>query len=401
MQSLTFELEIVTPLVLSGASQLEAELRPNSIKNMMRWWYRAGNNQVNNSKQESKEFELFGSTERASKFLPRIKRNKSNTKIDIASIDTDTFNKLPNGIKYLTFPFRPQRENNFNPHRSQILPTSYFPFSLTFFRGMSSDDKNSILASFWLLLFLGGIGSRSRRGLGSLRIKNEVTHSIFDLTRLQFNFFNGIFEDFPQFLTCNLQIALTLINSLYPAQRSEINSFTNLFSTKNKIYFWKTPFPNWEAALNKAGGLLQKFRSFRNPRNFDDYDSVSDFLINKNKEPTQYERAAFGLPININYGSLGNKKAIVEGGFKNARNEDDDHNRRSSPLFIKVLKITESKFALLFLYLPAKLLPDGESLKIKAKNGHREKDYCDSPDFSIVEEFLSKNIIPNAEEISF
>jgi CRISPR-associated protein Cmr1 len=41
MDSKEFEVEVVTPMFLGGANNLEAELRVPSIKGMLRFWWRA------------------------------------------------------------------------------------------------------------------------------------------------------------------------------------------------------------------------------------------------------------------------------------------------------------------------------------------------------------------------
>lgn len=415
MKTWTFEIEVVTPLFLSGASQETAELRPNTIKDLMRWWYRAAKGEITDVKQNSKEFEIFGSTENAGKFIPRITYRGLNITPSPFRKEED-FEKLPFGVQYLAFPFRPQKSNNFNPHRSQIEPTTIFKFTISFLPNVSLEEEKAVIAAFWLLVFLGGLGSRSRRGFGSLNVNKVTTNFKQDYFKLQFCFEQQ--TKFPTFFQENLQEALIAIgysSSIKPANKTD---FTTFVSADSKIYLWETSFDNWETALNQAGILISDFRYYRelddngeeikedgryvlSSRNKGDYFSTRNFLKDKNRKPTQYKRAAFGLPININYRSLGNKRAIIEGGFKNNTDEDDDHNRRSSPLFIKVLQVSEKQFALLFLYLPAKFLPDGEKLKIKAKNGHQGKEFCNPPNFSIIEKFLNDKVVPNAEEISF
>ena len=41
MPSITFDLETVTPLFLSGADQTIAELRPPAFRGALRYWFRA------------------------------------------------------------------------------------------------------------------------------------------------------------------------------------------------------------------------------------------------------------------------------------------------------------------------------------------------------------------------
>lgn len=416
MRTWTFEIEIVTPLFLSGASPETAELRPNTIKNLMRWWYRAAKGEITDVKHNSKEFELFGSTENAGKFIPKIIRRGS--RINSYPFGRN-FNNLPFGVQYLAFPFRPLKRNNFNPHRSQIKPTTTFEFSLNFLSGISLEEEKAVIAAFWLLVFLGGLGSRSRRGFGSIIVNKVKTNFKQDSSDLQFCYVER-HPIFPIFFQANLQKALDTIGFLPSTKSADKVDFTTFASADSKIYLWKTSFDTWEDALDKAGILMGDFRYYLeidedgkdilendrtilSKRNKEDYWSIKNFLKDANKQPKQYERAAFGLPINIRYKNNGS--ATVQGGFDNAENETDspknDHDRRSSPLFIKVLKANPSKYALLFIYLPSKLLADGEKIQVKATYPHKQSGYCEIPDFSIVEEFLNEKVVPNAEEISF
>ena len=449
MKTLAFEIEVVTPLYLSGASQEISELRPNTIKTLMRWWYRAARGEVSNIKQESKEFELFGSTETAGKFIPRIKFSNSN-KIPNSPLK---FNELRdfNGIKYLAFPFR-------QSNRSKIEPFYTFQFSLKFLPNVSIEDENAVLASLWLLMFLGAVGSRSRRGFGSLRVNKPFFH---ESSGLEF-FFNGDAGDFLSFFKKNLTLALEAIGFSRSLKESKDVSFTTLSSKNSRIFLYlknKKHTFNWgQDALNDIGEFLQYFRKHTNLRNKDDYLSVREFL-DYDTPPPQYKRAAFGLPIIIQYRSLfekyfteiateafdkigktvsedflinlanGRKNIAVEklrlkgltrkgvperiwdkakrkssatlghGSLHKSNSEKTD--RRSSPLFIKVIKLKENSYIITLLFLPSKFLPDEERLKVVSNDG-REEFFQSMVDFSAINDFLNSNQVKNnLIEISF
>jgi len=445
----TFEIEVVTPIFLSGATQEVAELRPNTIKNLMRWWYRAVRGEGYGEIQNFKEFEIFGSTENAGKFIPRISFRHSQ-EITPSLFEPEEFRNFEAGIKYFAFPFRQSK-------RSKIDPLYTFQLSLKFLSNVSVNDENAIIASFWLLIFLGGVGSRSRRGFGSLRVKKPFFH---ESSGLQF-FFDGEAGIFPEFFQKNLSLALKAIGYSRSPKDSKDVSFTTLSAKDSRIYLYlkdKQETFNWgREALHQIGKLLQEFRNHTHPRNYDDYLSIKNFL-DSNKQPIQYKRAVFGLPIVIQYrslfekyfvelateafneiGKIISKEALVnlangsqriaigelqlkgldestaENIWKNAKNKSsatlehgiaskdksDKSDRRSSPLFIKVIKLKKNEYALVLLFLPSKLLPDEEQLKVTSNDG-REDFVREMADFSMINDFLdSVEVKRDLIEISF
>lgn len=73
MKKIVFECESITPILMHGADGKTAELRPASIKGVMRFWWRAINGNLSLDELKRQEGEIFGSTEKKSSFSVKIK----------------------------------------------------------------------------------------------------------------------------------------------------------------------------------------------------------------------------------------------------------------------------------------------------------------------------------------
>lgn len=440
----TFEIEVITPLVLSGASQDKSELRPSSIKNLMRFWYRTCfDTSFLNTTLEN---QIYGSTDNQGKFKPLIKNVRN---LIIKGFKKDDFNNNKftkwvnneplNGINYLGFSLE-FGENK----RSYINPTTTFDLCLKYF-GNSEAEKKSILASLWLLIWLGNVGTRSRRGFGSLSITNEPPK---DTDGLIF-YFNDDISKFDNFFQTNLKLAISWINPQFSRQ-DFLPQHTALISNQSKIHLWKATFPSWEDAMNYAGIMLQRYRKRYAP----DYQEIKDF-IHTGRVPKEIEKVAFGLPMPVQYKSLSRiyfisyvqdklykelgikkstheldfiserkwdaikqlkskwgietehlwkraesySKAELNGSFAEKIDDEKAHLRRSSPLFIKIIKIKEDVYSTIFVFMPAEFLPEGANVKISAKE---RKPRLITTDFNAIEKFFLQDAFRNNSiQISF
>ncbi|EKD51377.1 MAG: hypothetical protein ACD_62C00269G0003 [uncultured bacterium] len=156
----TFDLEVVTPLFLSGADQRVAELRTASIKGMLRFWWRAlyGSDDVIGMKKE--ENRVFGSTASKSTIKIRIihkEEPKQYVGADLpAGIPFCVHGKSTGIIHYLFGQAYSKR--NFIP------PLTKFELSIQF----HSEDQIKVTNTVKTFFKYGCLGSRSRNGFGSL-----------------------------------------------------------------------------------------------------------------------------------------------------------------------------------------------------------------------------------------
>lgn len=146
--SLTFECETITPMLMHGADGASAELRPASIKGILRFWWRAIHGDLPLDKLHEKEGEIFGSTDKRSSFSIRIKKFHSLKKKQV--------NPVPHKLK----------------DGKPLFTLEAFENNQTFEAIISGQNLDLIQSLFILATTLGGFGQRSRRGFGSVQITN-------------------------------------------------------------------------------------------------------------------------------------------------------------------------------------------------------------------------------------
>ena len=184
--TLTAEFKIVTPMFIGGADQSPSDgIRPPSVKGALRFWWRALNwkkfygeaelstpaetRQVNALKAlHDEEVRLFGgSAEQGGQgvFLMEIAKQPS---INSTITDWPTNNT---GAGYMAYGILASNGGGTGipqPHRKGIKEAQDFIMQLRFRTRISPEDKNSLLAALDAWNLFGGLGSRSRRGMGSV-----------------------------------------------------------------------------------------------------------------------------------------------------------------------------------------------------------------------------------------
>jgi CRISPR-associated protein Cmr1 len=170
MQKVTFDCEIITPMFMAGAKTSTPEIRPPSIKGMMRFWWRAVKGIENAEDLFNQEKDIFGSTEKKSPFLIRV--------VTSTQLSQDKFSPLPHKDGFRIPGYK------LNQEISIILT--------------GKDNITTYANILDVALLLGGFGKRSRRGFGSLVCKNREWN-IVNRTQL-INFIlrklNSITKDF-------------------------------------------------------------------------------------------------------------------------------------------------------------------------------------------------------------
>ncbi|MBN1484236.1 MAG: type III-B CRISPR module RAMP protein Cmr1, partial [Chloroflexia bacterium] len=292
MPQLQVTLETVTPLFLGGADGRSAELRPSSFRGALRFWLRAllgahiGNDLEELRRQENT---VFGSTSGAS---PVVVRTFPLALPEPEAIRIDY--RVNPGMMYLLW-------TTSRPVRTAF-PAQQTRFRLVLSTRPGCHQQIAIPAfqraagALWLLVYLGGIGTRSRRGLGSLRVVSV----------------DGWPDGLPAVEPTNEGLSYDLERGI-----AQLQEHLGLVPTSNvtrpvpfdilhpdvcSIYVRTGPTPlwaNWKEALESIGHDLSSARKRQPP----DYDIVKDVL--EHRTPTgPMERAAFGLPMQFYYRSL-------------------------------------------------------------------------------------------------
>jgi CRISPR-associated protein Cmr1 len=171
VQTVTFDLHTITPLILAGADQQEAELRVPSLRGALRYWLRAlvggmvGTDQEGLQKVATAEKNIFGATDSGSRVLVRIHHDE----LKPQPLQREGYNiHTATGKDYLLW--------SALGRRPCIPPDASFQVTFAIRQYDREEGEAALqqaLCAFWLLIQLGGIGSRSRRCAGSLAVASS------------------------------------------------------------------------------------------------------------------------------------------------------------------------------------------------------------------------------------
>jgi len=350
MREIYITLRVVTPLILAGANQSHAEFRLPSLKGALRWWYRAAY-----GARSCGEKKLFGATSTGQGlFLMRASPLVA---------DRTSTSKL-SGMDYLLGPgFRTKDDA-----RPYISPGVRIGLELVFRNDATQNDVDRVMIALYLLTHLGGLGSRSRRGFGSLLVENLEGYD----GRVDFSL-----PQEARHLARKLRAGLAglVTEGEGSSTLPEYTRFSGL--TQIRVLRPPTRVTDWSACLQWFSDVFGRFRvNAGNNENFPaDRDLVKEFAMT-GRLPRAPERSAFGLPHNYYFKDLP----------KNGRDVSTDC-RRASPLLVHVHALADSRCVPVVSFFPAKLLPEDTNINFSGPRG------CASvapPDgFRAVERFLA------------
>ena len=164
MNTVTFECEIITPMFLHGADGATPEIRPQSIKGALRFWWRALNGHEKLEILRKKEADIFGGTDE------KVGRSKVMIRTEHPEYDGEyEAPMLPHKRTIREQSWKPayKPETTREPKCATI-----FDVKLSLVRTIdeSNFDLEKLETLFTLTCLLGGFGKRSRRGFGSFQI---------------------------------------------------------------------------------------------------------------------------------------------------------------------------------------------------------------------------------------
>lgn len=148
MHSETFEIELITPMFLHGADGVTPELRPPSFKGVLRFWWRAVK-VLPISDLQRQEAQLFGSS-------GEIATNSGKSPLAIRIQNSNL-----KWSKHKPVPHKNFKLKAFDPNQN-------FKLKIIFQNNLISNQVQEIISSVKIMVYLGGIGQRARRGLGSI-----------------------------------------------------------------------------------------------------------------------------------------------------------------------------------------------------------------------------------------
>jgi len=312
-----FDCAVLTPMFLGGIAPNEtAEVRVPSIRGGMRWWYRAllAGRGHDLEALRNEEANVFGSTEQTSSVRMRIARKKVNVE------KYDKIKKLRGntGTDYL-WHFVKAGENE----RRYLAPYSSFQLVCSAFPGQKKELEEAVRA-LWLLTFLGGLGTRSRRMAGAFTVTVADQSEALDLPAFapQRGFDTWFGRELKQIVPSDASSPDALLEEkglpiLHPAYAQ----VRRLSSKKS-----------WESAVETFGEGYKKYR---------------------NERKKQY-KVHFGLPLAT--GKRGKEEVKVKGG-KDDLGGDGQLGRRASPIWLQAVKFASGNVAALITAFQSALAP--------------------------------------------
>lgn len=345
MKKITFEIETITPMFLSGADQSKAELRAASIKGLLRFWWRALQAESDLDELRKKEARIFGSSDEklggGSSFSIRVithgdlKPTKdkflSNPQYQVQVEDKTYKINILEYLAYGTYEYVKKQGNVFT--REHYPAKTKFDIVVNF-----ADEtwKNEVLKTFYVWCIFGGIGSRSRNGFGSINIVN----------------IEKALEDIKDILSVKTPYKKENLNKLING--NSLASYPS-FTKGTKLFIAKQAFSAAFDSLADIGKIYKKGRNSLEKKHY--------------FEKRQY----IGSPI-------------VEKNETNAKNETKSFlDRHAKPYFIKIAK-EEDKYRAYILYLPSRYCDGLENDRNENPINHT---YEDSQFVKVCNEFNS------------
>lgn len=427
MQTISATYRVTTPMFLGGAEH-QAELRLPSFKGALRFWWRAlawvRCKDVRRLHEE--EMTLFGSSDEQvgqSKVLLRLVPCAAGPKIRSARQQLmDSNHVVGDGARYLgygvmeAFASRKKDTKEGELTRPCLLAPFTFTVELLFKPGTKQHQREQVEYALKALGILGGLGSKSRKGYGSLTLTSLTVRQGEDKPTERWNPPNN-----PQEL--EQAIRGLLGPSQVRAGDASDSVFNNLpdwtaFSPASRVvvlaadHHDSTPL----ALLDRVGREMIRYRSWgrggrvfgaQSEKNFaNDHDTMRDYL-SAGQAPTHApQRAVFGLPHNYYFGSLSRGRDLQVKADVTA----SSHDRRGSPLFFHVHDSGAGSPLAVITFLPACFLPEGEQVRIADTSKDRSLNRRRRPSVEIpmasdlwepIGAFLDRLLDPNQRKEAF
>ena len=269
-----------------------AEIRPPSLKGVLRYWWRALNGDLDPKVLYGKEMSIFGGSD----------ENHGKSKVTIKifhNLKQYSISELPktNLPSYTSFGLRVGTKEL---ERGYIPTKKHFSFSFNYSEKLDDGQINEIETALAFVAMVGGIGSKSRNGYGRFNIEN-LKLKIDDL-----------------------------INEIKNHSNKELSSYC-AFSKETKIFRTKSSFNSWLDVLTYIDQIYKSAKTSLNDNRKYIASSKNHILYNKQhyaksiflsvvkNSENKYDGYVFVIPYNVfiaigirNYNSeLANYKAAI------------------------------------------------------------------------------------------
>ncbi len=377
---INIDLESITPIFISGINTRvvgNEGLRPPSLRGLMRWWFRVA---LGGAKMSSGTLDI-NSIKKEENIIWGTNEKRSSVSLRVSSIDfkSSSANLRGWGERYLGYGLS---------NRECIIPGSKFNVNIFSTPRTSEDIMNKVVGTIWLLLNLGNVGSKSRKGFGSLRILKEST-----ISGISFENPSNV-EDLERYIQTNTRKILRNFGwNSSTVSNSSLPQFPVLVPPFWRMKILKSLYSNPTEAINDIGIEIRKYREDQSPsaqrtrkttrgkmiqyRVTKDYNTVKS-IYTRNVSVSVLKGSIFGLPHQFQFQSIG-KKAVVTG---------TENERRATPLHIKIWKL-DGEYAMGLQLFKSDFLPEN-SLLISDLDNPSIRNMVNIPSFDYIEGFMDK-----------
>lgn len=370
---ITAEYKITTPMFLGGAFHTEGidaqQFRNASLKGALRFWWRALNwGRVLKASHGDEAAALKALHQREGELFGRASDGKSSVQSRVQlSSRLQGCRQQPAGpglasLGYL-LGIGLYRQKVLRPYLSD----GNLQVTARFKPGTATADLESVKEALIALGLFGGLGSRARKGLGSLAIqhiaaKADAPYQFSSLQQVE-QFIAGLDFSAPA------NAPLSALSS-----QSRIDC---LISGSNAV-----------ALLAEIGNEMQLYRSYGQKgmvgrqearRNFvPDHDNALK-AANGERIAELPKRGVFGLPHNYFFSSSKASLGIAP--------KDSNKSRRASPLLIHIHEFPDGQCMAIQTLLPARFLPNNTEVELK---GNRRSNTLIDPavDYDVIHRYL-------------
>ncbi len=353
MQRITCRIEFVTPAFIGGSDSSHCELTGSTVRGQLRWWFRAvagGYHDGNVVAVTEAERQVFGSSERRATLRVLIVERPGSTRAAFPAASLGTAQLL--NFAGAPVADRPRLHLQHNGNETRTRSLAYLGYGPVGMNGVAQRDYISpavngmpggtaafalqgapvstlFFDALWAWLHLGAVGSRSRRGFGSIRCKLVEGSLPIDAPGLTV----ARVADFDAAagLIVGRNRATTTL-----AEWSHISPDTH-------VYRSILPADTWQDAMNLAAAWLIAFRRRYGMGTGRDYDWMKGPVASRQVP----DRAGFGLPLPFGKGATVNWLG----------------HRRASPILLRVSRFDEGYFPV-FTHFPSRLVPNGENITV-------------------------------------
>ncbi|MFH0944260.1 MAG: RAMP superfamily CRISPR-associated protein [Planctomycetota bacterium] len=332
IRTIEANLRVETPLFCEGARGTEPTLRAPSLKGALCFWWRALRSFDSHEAMRAQEQALFGGSS------PRTGQSKLLLSVADAGSgrpgDQSAFGDLP-GTRYMLGQGLGERDH--------VRAGGLYDLQLTLRVQASAAQEAEVIQALKALCLLGAVGSRSRRGLGSLSLVSLAVPG-----------------QEPWHPPATLEELAQEIRALLPDDARDALPEYSAFSKETRIVLLSSK-GDAASLLEQLGLLFQSFRSHEREEptgpsiGREDHDLMYRFAGGGEVERPP-RRAVFGLPHNYYL-----RKAET----KNIQVQPAQENRRASPLLFHVQGLGPAGSCAVLTFLPARFLKEGEGILLK------------------------------------